>query len=131
MQIHGSVQVSTWQYSHCNSNSWLGFPGIWGVMVAPSECPKSPAQHMPLQLPCCPWGVPGSSARVPSLGQPCSSGQGWTLLPLPRPCPSAGPMQGGAHWDKLKSAAFVGGHLSQPQISAGALKAIAVNGISS
>lgn len=34
MQIRGSVQVSTWQYSHCNpTNSWLGFPGIWGVMV--------------------------------------------------------------------------------------------------
>lgn len=35
--------------------------------------------------------------------------------------PGLAPQQGGAQWDKLKSAGFVGGHLSQHQISAGAL----------
>lgn len=35
--------------------------------------------------------------------------------------PALAPQQGGAHWGKLKSAGFVGGHLSQHQISAGAL----------
>lgn len=132
-QIHGFVQVSTGHSNHRNAtNPWLDFPGILGFMITPTECLKDPPEQR--QLSCCSGGfsrLAGQAAVAvcPSLGHSTVPQQLLQLRTVLEQCchcsralsPVLAPQQGKAPWDKLKSAGFVGGHLSQHQLSAGAL----------
>lgn len=110
------------------------FLAFWGVMITPTECLKNPPQQMQLQLSCCSVGLSrllrqAAVAVCPSLRQRTVPQQLLQLRTVLEHCwhcsrslsPVLAPQQGGARWHKLKSAGFVGGHLSQHQIPAGAL----------
>lgn len=89
------------------------------------ESPSANASAAVLQL--CGVFQAGSSVCVPGFGHRAVPQQLLQLSTELGHCchcsrslsPALAPQQGGAHWDKLKSAVFVGGHLSQHQISAG------------